>query len=380
MELTLKRLLEQAEFNDARKGYDRAEVDDFLDRAVAMATKVEAKLTETMDQSKASGAAAGPTAAEVEAEVERRVAVRLSEQPAPPPGPSEEEMAEEVRRTIVLAQRTADAAVREAREDAAKLLADANERAAGIDAQVASEAAAARAAVAAEVATERGEARERLAAEISELEGIREALRSDVTVLERHVEEQRNQLRSTVGELQRLLDDPGGFRMAPTPALLDPVLPGADPAPGSPAASPPAAEVPAPVEPEVAVEAPADPPVFDAAVAADPVDDSSAPDPDVGPDDPADSLDFSDVDHEAPGVAPLDSGPPTAPVSAVDLGLPPQDLARHPADEDAFLSELRKAMADEEPLGPREQTQQDTADFYGDDDDDRRGWRFGKRR
>jgi hypothetical protein len=47
-------------------------------------------------------------------------------------------------------------------------------------------------------------------------------------------------------------------------------------------------------------------------------------------------------------------------------------------DDDAFLAELRKAMADEEPLGPRDGGVGDpTPGFL---DDDRRGWRFGKRR
>ena len=56
MELTLKRLLEQAEFTRTKRGYDTDEVDDFLDRAVAMATKVEARLTQAIENEKAQGA------------------------------------------------------------------------------------------------------------------------------------------------------------------------------------------------------------------------------------------------------------------------------------------------------------------------------------
>ena len=44
MELMLKRMLEEAKFSITRKGYDQIEVDDFLDKAVDMATKVEAQL------------------------------------------------------------------------------------------------------------------------------------------------------------------------------------------------------------------------------------------------------------------------------------------------------------------------------------------------
>ena len=75
-----------------------------------------------------------------------------------------------------------------------------------------------------------------------------------------------------------------------------------------------------------------------------------------------------------------DSGPPTAPVSRVDLDLsedvPPAGDGS--ASDDEFLDELRRAMADQEPLGPREdQSFGPTGALF---EDDRRGWRFGKRR
>ncbi len=338
MELTLKRLLEQAEFTQSRKGYDQDQVDDFLDRAVAMAAKVETRLTQALDQAKGPAAPPGPSPADMEAEVERRVQARLDELPTAPTRPSEEESAEEVRRTIVLAQRTADAAVKEAREDAAKLLADAQERASALQAEADASAASAASTLATEVEAERKAAREQLASEIGELEGAREALRTDVTVLERHVEEQRGQLGSTVAELQRLLDDPAGFRVAPVPALLDPKLPDLRDLTQA-----------APVE-LVAPE----------------------PEPEA----------VAVVDHEAPGPddAHGSSGAPTAPVAAVDLGFPPPAVAPETEadDEDAFLAELRKAMADDEPLGPRDQI-----DAPGDavfEDEGNRSWRRGKRR
>ncbi len=497
MELTLKRLLEQAEFADSRKGYDREEVNEFLDRAVAMATKVEAKLTETMGQAKAAGtggaANVGPSPADVEAEVERRVAARLADVPS---GPSDDEVADEVHRTIVLAQRTADAAVREAREEAATLLAEANEHARVIrdeidEASAASQAdieeasaasraaidsaaataraamdaasAASRAQVTAEAEADRRAARSSLAAEIAKLDGVRESLRADISLLERHVEEQRNQLHSTVGELQRLLEDPTGFRMAPAPATVDhdlpQLVPELDPEPHDPTADG--------VNDDVADDDVADDDIADDDVADD---DVAGPDDDVaGADDPdsavansanaggafatAPSTDqateaseadqptpgeprsgtaprrethggnprggdvasqepvvrtaviidegsgpsgsgYDEVDHAAPGIRrPFESGPPTAPVSAVDLGMPtpssapatspqpttaPGDGDREDAEEDAFLAELRKAMRDDEPLGPREQQAQPAGELFG--EDDRRSWRFGKRR
>jgi DivIVA domain-containing protein len=413
MELTLKRLLEHAEFKKYRgKGYDPTEVDDFLDKAVAMAGKVEVQLTQALEQAKAGGAASGPSAEEVEAEVERRVAERLAAQPAAPTGPSEEETAEQVRRTIVMAQRTADAAVAEAREDAEKIVSAAREQAEGLvtEAQAHADAqrtetdayvATTRREVADEAARERREARQRLATEIAELEGVRESLRADVNILERHVEEQRSQLGSTLAELQQILDDPSGFRMAPVPALAEPDLPDfsdlAEPAPSAVAdpvaAADPAADAPAAAEPEApaSTDAPATPEAPAAeepTAAADHVPEapaeSATPATPVGaadelPSEAAKSapvLSFGEIDHAAPGLErpldPIDAGPPTAPVTAVELGVEPA------AEDDAFLAELRKAMADDEPLGPRDHQDAPEGDtLFG--DEDRRGWRFGRR-
>lgn len=410
MELTLKRLLEQAEFTKTRGGgYDRGEVDDFLDRTVAMAAKVEARLTQALDEAaSATAAPAGaPAEADIEAEVQRRLEARLAELPPAPSGPSEEETAEQVRRTIVLAERTASEAVREAREEAATLLAEAqtraatltveaeqhaervtteaDERAAEVRTSAEAEAEGARAAIAAEVATERQAARNRLALEISSIEGVREALRSDAAVLERHVEEQRTQLRSTIGELQRLLDDPAGFRLAPVPALLEPDVPDLEvPDLDEPVAEEPEPDLEEPAAEEPAAEAPGPEPLLtfsdDLAPPAEP---TSVPEAAVEPVPGAPEelvpprLDFAEVDHDQPGFIDLvDPGPPTAPVSVVEL-TSPDDSAD--VEDDAFLAELRKAMADDEPLGPREHVANPPS-VLPFEDEDRRGWRFGKRR
>jgi hypothetical protein len=54
---------------------------------------------------------------------------------------------------------------------------------------------------------------------------VRESLRTDVGVLERHVEEQRTQLGSTLAELQQILDDPVGVPHGARAPLDDPELP-----------------------------------------------------------------------------------------------------------------------------------------------------------
>jgi hypothetical protein len=94
-------------------------------------------------------------------------------------------------------------------------------------------------------------------------------------------------------------------------------------------------------------------------------------------------IEVIEVAHDAPGPDDHDAGPPTAPVAVLDLGFQEQSPAPAPvADEsdDAFLAELRKAMADEAPLGPRDDENGPSSGAAFLDDDDRRGWRFGKRR
>jgi DivIVA domain-containing protein len=390
MELTLKRLLEQAEFTRAKRGYDANEVDDFLDRAVAMATKVEARLTQALEESRGApepeGAPEpkGPTPAEIEAEVDRRVKARLAEAP-PAPGPvpaappalaSEEETAEEVRRTIVLAQRTADAAVREARQDAARLLNEAKDRAAALNDEADNTLAAARLEMAREIDAERRIAQERLAGEIGELEGAREALRSDITVLERYVGQQRNQLRTTVDDLQRLLDDPAGFRTAPEPALLDPVVPSpivtARPAGalgqgddsddggtgrswGSGGSSSSWGGTGAATAGAGTEGGGSEAPVEQTAVVID--------------DEAYHAADPEPPSGSAGGPSSSGQADATASPAPASTGGSASD-----GDEDAFLDELRRAMADDEPLGPRDDPGSELSD------EDRRSWRFGKRR
>ncbi|MGI8755193.1 MAG: hypothetical protein ACR2MB_04900 [Acidimicrobiales bacterium] len=390
MELTLKRLLEQAKFTPYKgKGYEATEVDTFLDRAAAMASKVEVQLTQAMDKAPPGGGAPAPDPAAVEAEIERRVADRLSQRAAS--GPSEEESAEEARRTLVLAQRTADSAMRDARNDADKLVVAAKERAEALVADAEASARAVRSDSEAAVARERNTARQQLAEEIAALEGAREALRTDIATLEGHVEQQRTQLGSMVAALQRLIDDPDGFRIAPIPTLNDPDIPDLEPDPKSdPEASPTNSDPEPPADSQAALaEAPIEPP----AVAPAPQESGAslargrqAESPPTAPALPPRRPEataagtgpavrgFDEVDHENPGTTPtIADGSPTASVD------PRDDAASgESSGDDAFLAELRKAMVDDEPLGPRESARQEPqSDLF---DDDRRPRRFGRRR
>ena len=359
MELTPKLLTEDVDFRRAYRGYDPDEVDDFLERVAVAVGQLQTQLAEAVERARA--AEGRVQQAQREADDARRQAAHAS-QGAPAPAPvasapapvdpasaaaaarEADDLNEELRRTLVLAQRTADAAIREAREQSMKITAEADERAQRriADAE-------------AEARRKSDEARSKLLAEIAELEGIRESFRSDVTVLERHLEEQRLQLRSTLQELQRLLDDPGSFRVEPVPPLsgvsaprapseLPPARPPRQVAPGPERPARPSAPNPA------ARPAPAAPPASPAAGS-------------QGP--PSGEVTFRGATPAGASPTP-DAGPRTQPVSA----------ARFEADEsdDAFLAELRRAMADEEPLGPR------AGEGGTEDDDGGRRPRFGRRR
>jgi len=381
MELTLKRLLEQAKFTTTRKGYDQDEVDDFLDRAVAMATKVEARLTQALADADKGGAAAPAPAeapsgrsdeeiqAEIASEVEKRVQIRVAELEAAAPKAAEVDdtaAAEEAARTLLLAQRTADAAVAEAKEEAEQI----------------------KAAAQTEADRERSEARGRLADEIHAMEGVRDGLRADVSTLEGHVEEQRLQLRSTVAELQRLLEDPAAFRVAPAPAVRDVQLPGLGDDSSESASAAPAAPAPAATPSPAAGDSG---PTGSAPAGA------TSPEPAVVEPPSSSGTESAGSPAEADDPeASLDVGPPTAPVPAIEISLgvddpiavassrsegvaPAGPSSGLPTDgDDAFLAELRKAMADEEPLGPRDTSMGEAQPSFL--DDERRGWRFGKRR
>ena len=200
----------------------------------------------------------------------------------------------------MLAQRTADATIKEAKEEANRVLNEAREEAARTRAEA--EADARRGADSARVSAQ---------AEVESLIANRDKLKGDLDALTRRIDEQRGQIRSGITEMQRLLDDPTALKPLPPVTLAD-------------------VERPAPLEP-------ADGPV----------------DTDSGPD-----------YEGANGQAPIEVGPAFAPgaqVAAlqeppappVDLGPPTQPVPFALTDNGRgpwLPSELRSPS--DEPLGP----------------------------
>ena len=251
----------------------------------------------------------------------------------------------------MLAQRTADAAIREAEERAARLIASAEDEAARMLAEAHDSTARAYAEAEEEARRAQHEARSRVLAELQELEGSRELLRADVELLEHHIDEQRERLRYAIRELNAIVEDPHALREAATPALADVVVPELEPEPEP-------EPLPRPRPPRRLRAQPLDD-VVDAEVD-EPVDWATEEAPAWAEPEPAPDA-FGPVAADTP---PSRTGPRSARDEARMDQRPLLAEARRLAEtedvevegegDDAYLAELRKAMTDDEPLGPRE--------------------------
>ncbi len=310
MDLTTE-LLDSAAFHPAKRdGYKTQEVDEFIEQVKGEYHQHFVLIKEARQRVEAAEARV--------ADAERRAAEAMAR------AESTSDADETLKRTLVLAQRTADAAIKEAEEQAARTLSSAQDQAARLLADAQEATARARAEAESEARRAQEEARTRVLGELRDLEAARDHLHHDVDTLERHIEEQRDRLRVTARELQRLLDDPGALREVAVPAVSEVVVPELS---------------------EPAIVAEPDPIVVD-------VDEEAERPEEWTPDD--------DMWEEPEAAAPP---PPPSPAyaepAAEDAEGPrtqPVDvLGERDADDDAYLAELRKAMTDESPLGPREE-------------------------
>jgi cell division initiation protein len=229
MEIT-PQVLEDVKFTTRARGYDRDEVDEFLERVGAGVAQVQNRLRDEARRADAAEARASALGNRSEAE-------------------------ETLKRTLVLAQRTADAAVAEANETAARTVSEAEARAARLIADAEAQAATLRTEAESEARRVIESTRAPLVEEIKELEQLRNFLHDDIQLLEGHLASQRERLRAQVADLQRLIDDPGMLEIEPTPETS-----GVDPAPSLPPPVEPQPTAPAPptlAEPPIAFVSPA---------------------------------------------------------------------------------------------------------------------------
>lgn len=232
------------EFRERLRGYNQDDVDQFLERMAAGVEILQQRLRDASER-----------------------AARAEERPAEPEGD------DSLRRTLALAQRTADLAVEEAREQAARLVQSAQAEAHSVvsAAQGRADSIVAEAEQSAAQRTQQAQAQ--ATGEVRRLQGLSETLSGEVAALERHLVDARARAHATLIDAARQLEraalDPTSAAMAPEDEVI--VLPSPE---ALPAAEPdPRVDVPDATDlflaedsgPDAAVETPA-PPANGAAV------------------------------------------------------------------------------------------------------------------
>src|SRR5947209_15928409 len=158
MDLT-PRLLTEVEFKEQWRGYSPAEVDQFLARVATGVGELQQRLHEATERASSA---------------ERKLLERTDE--------------DEIRRTLVLAQRTATTAVEEAQAEASQILDEARRRAGEEESAIV----------------------ERTRQELADLTERRNALQRDVDALETYVSQQRDRLRAELARQLAAIDEPPG--------------------------------------------------------------------------------------------------------------------------------------------------------------------------
>ncbi|HWC68829.1 MAG TPA: DivIVA domain-containing protein [Acidimicrobiales bacterium] len=189
----------------SRKGYDQEQVRTFLAKVARGIEELQARMLQA--EAKARLVDAPPEQAPLAT-------------PAAPASP--DAGVDSITRTLLIAQRTADAAVAEARDEADAVRREAEERAETVLSEARARAnnlvtaAEAEATRAGDLITEKAQG------EVTALEGRRQLLLDDIDRLTSHVTEQRERIAATVDVLQRALDHPDGLRELPRPELQAP--------------------------------------------------------------------------------------------------------------------------------------------------------------
>ena len=250
MDLTPDLLLE-AKFAPARRGYDMNEVDDFLERCAEGLDVLLARLRAEFDRAeraeaalvelRATGAAPGVDALTdtvAVSDAERAPEPRAEAAAAEPV--VEPERVQEPMRILIAAERTAEAAVADARAEAERIRAEAESVASTTRSEAETLLARSRAEAEAEARKAGDETRRSIEAEVLALRQDRDVLSEDVRSLRTWLDDQRGRLRTAARDLQRLVDDPdalgelavpevhedSGLATAPSDAVED--APGAE--------------------------------------------------------------------------------------------------------------------------------------------------------
>lgn len=324
--------LREVEFREKMRGYHPEDVDQFLERVAAGIEVLQDRLRQAIERA------------------------QRAEQAANDAGGTDDAL----RRTLLLAQRTADLAIQEAREQAARivtgaeqeaqqLLADAEQQVRTMvsDAERRSQAMLADSEHRSLTMVSEAEQRARrghedtlveVRAELAKLEVTRQRLQMDVDALSRWVADHRSQLRAA---LEDALARAEQLDVSPPPVS------------GAPYPFDDSGSRPAPAVGSAASGAPA--PGGQASGMIDPVPATSTPGP--GPSGVAGGMPVQSAPVSAWAPPPTTTSvpqPAAAPVTQAAQPSPPA-AAEEGADADPYFAELRRAISDNDPLGPRPQ-------------------------
>lgn len=172
--------IRQVEFREKLRGYHQDDVDEFLERVAAGLEILQERLRQATERAVRAEQAAG----------ERR------------------EDDDSLRRTLVLAQRTADLAMKEAKEQAARLLQEAENEAASVTAEAEAEA-----------RRMTDEAQVQAREEVAQLASARDQLRDEADRLVRYLDEQRARAKAVLAEAARNLDEALAAPAPPPPSV-----------------------------------------------------------------------------------------------------------------------------------------------------------------
>lgn len=363
------RELREGNIRDALRGYNHDDVDELLERAAVTVDNLNARINELTERiTKAEGQAS-----------------------------SSRETEEQLSRTLLVAQRTADSIVEEARAQA-KTIGD-----------EAATAAAARVAEAERaVKAELEEEQRRLKAEVLQLAASREQLDRDVTSLTAFADDLGGRIRSVLESQLAALDN-SSVDAGQRPQLADVALPIPDEGVARHRAPAPVAEVAA--DPEVVAldeDVDAGPPTaaIDAVTDLEPEVEAYEPEAAVVDEDVDVVEEVEEYEEYEEEPAAQDEPVPAAPPASTSggsallderFGLGParpiesrgkgfdsgEVLEGEVLDDDTFFASLRDAVSDESPLGPREDAlgaPQAHGDFFEETDDDESRGLFRRRR
>ncbi len=212
-------LLTNIQFAEAKKGYDRDQVDNFLRELSGKVGELQDMLrlaTRRAEAAEVALAEAQKGRSAAEAAAAKAVAAAKAA-PAPPTTPASE--IEAATGVLAMAQKTADATVGDAEAKARDIIADARDRAATVVVEVEREAERLKGDANAQADRLVEERVAVIEEDVARLSSQRDGLQLDVDLLRHYLDEHRTKIRAGLDDINRILDQPGGLTPDRAPEL-----------------------------------------------------------------------------------------------------------------------------------------------------------------